>query len=495
MKSEHIQQVKQLGIIADNIFNFLPYVRIQDPGELAKEYELWPHLIDFYHQLKTEQFLDVIKAKQDGISWALAIIALQEIMTIPGWNVLEISQGMVEAQELLAKSRIVYENLPDWIKSLPIYRKPEPNSSEQFGFEALGSVIKAFPSTETAGIGKTVGRVIHDEADFHDFYLANLGHTRATVADSPERRLVAVSTVNTDKQDSDFQQHFKAARDGQNGFKALFYGVFARPDRDEAFYEQLVKEYQDRPWVLKRNYPRTIEEALSPLSAVSCFQKDVLEKLWENKTDPIETRQGFIHIFYPPRVGTQYVAGVDVGEGVGLDYSSLTIVGKDGLNAEVVAKIYTNTLATDLFAYECDKLCREYFNCLLAVENNAIGVAVINKLLELNYPNLFSSEAGEKRRKNISTTGTEKVGWTSGEKNKYTAMVELIQSVNNGSLRTRFEPQIKELKEMQWVGDKTVPSGRTHGDTVISLMLANQMLKQAKGSFKPSFFVQGRQVF
>jgi len=49
MKSEHIQQVKQLGIIADNIFNFLPYVRIQEPGELAKEYELWTHLIDFYH--------------------------------------------------------------------------------------------------------------------------------------------------------------------------------------------------------------------------------------------------------------------------------------------------------------------------------------------------------------------------------------------------------------------------------------------------------------
>jgi len=489
------EKLREIGRIAANPLAFLKYVRIQEPGQLALEYQLWPHLLDFYKQLQTQKFIDLIKAKEIGISWSLAITALRETMTRPGWVVLEISKGMVEAQELLAKSRIVYENLPEWLKEIPEYREPKPNSGEQFGFDRLGSVIQAFPSTESSGIGKTVGRVIHDEADFHDYYLANLGHTRATVADSPERRLVAVSTVNTEKQDSDFQQHWKAARDGENDFKALFYGVFSRPDRDEAWYEQLVKEYKDRPWIVKRNYPRTVEEALSPLSAASCFKKEALDKLWYNTNREPEIRQGFIYILCPPRVGTQYAGGADIGEGIGRDYSCLVILGKEGLTYEVAAVIYTNTLATDLFAYECDKLCREYFECPLAVENNSIGVATLNKLQELGYTNLFSSEADGKRKKNISITGSEKVGWTTGEKNKDIAYRELITAVNDGSVITRFSPMIKEFMELQWINAKPVPTGKTHGDTVMASALSYQMIKQIKALFKPSYFVRGKQIF
>ena len=478
------QKIEELVKIAANPLDFLPFVKIQEPGELALDYQLWPHLIDFFKALEIYKLIDLIKAKQDGISWALSIHALRKIMTIPGWNVLEISKGQLEAQQLLAKSRTVYNNLPEWMKIFTL----EPNSTEKFGFKEMKSQIIALPSTETAGIGQTAGTVIHDESDFHDYYEVNLSHTRATVADGTNRQLISVSTVDKTKPDSYFKEHWKLARDGKNGFKAKFYGYNARPDRDEVWYQHLVEENKDTPWVVEGNYPKTAEEALSPQSAVSCFNKDRLDRLWYNIMGEPETRQGFIHILYPPRVGTQYVAGVDVGEGVGLDYSCLTIVGKQGLNSEVAAVIYTNTLATDLFAYECDKLCREYFDCLLGVENNAIGVAVINKLLELGYPRLYYSD-----------TKKQKAGWTTGEKNKYTAIVALIDAINNGSLVTRFKPQVKEMMEYQWAMNKgryrPTPTGKTHGDTVISLMLANEMLKYIGTVRKASMYVGGTKVF
>ncbi len=474
-----IEQTNEMVKIANSPFAFLPYVKIQEPGELALDYDLWPHLEDFFNHLEREKLIDLIKSKQIGISWALAIYALWKIYTVAGWNVLEFSQGKVEAQELLAKSKIVYNNLPDWMKLYTL----EPNSTERFGFKEMHSKITALPSTETAGIGETAGLVIHDESEFHDFYEVNLSHTRATVADSPDRQLISVSTVDITKPSSYFKEHWKAAEAGRNGFKALFYGVFSRPGRGQEFYDQMVRENENTPWVVGANYPRSVEEALSPLSAQSCFNTDRLDKLWENTTEP-ETRQGFIHIFYEPRVGTQYVAGVDVGEGVGLDYSCLTIIGKQGLNSEVVAVIYTNTLATDLFAYETDKLCREYHDCLLAVENNSLGVAVTNKLVELGYPNLFYADKEKK-----------KVGWTTGEKNKQLALIELVQVVNDGSLASRFKPQVQEMMEQQWVNGKAVPTGRTHGDTVISLMIANQMLKLAGEPEKAHMFVGGQQIW
>ena len=457
-----------------SIFHFLKYVKIQEPGELAVDYVLWPHLVDFYNQLKTERFIDLVKSKQIGVSWALAIQALWEIYYINGWPVLEFSRGQVESQALLAKSKIVYANLPKWMQIYTL----EPNSTERFGFKEMGSEITAFPSTETAGIGKTAGRVIHDESDFHEYYEVNLSHTRATVADSSERKLVSVSTVDKTKPDSYFKGHWKDARDEKNGFKALFYGYDVRPNRDEAFYDAMVRENEKTPWVVEANYPKTAEEALSPQSALSCFKKEALDRLWDSAEAALETRQGFIHIFTPPRVGVRYGAGADVGEGVGLDYDCLSILGKEGGMSWLAAVIYTNKLATDLYAYECDKLCREYFDCLLGVENNGLGVAVLNKLKELGYPKLFSSEVDRKTRMGTKLTRAEKLGWTTGERNKQTGIVELVESVNDGSLDTKFKPQVKEMMEYQWVNSKPVPTGATHGDTVISLMLAHQMLKR-----------------
>ena len=119
------------ALIGSSIFEFLKYIKIQEPSKLAKEYELWSHLVDFYHQLKTEPLIDLIKSKKVGISWALAIWALYKIYTIPGWNVLEFSKGQVEAQELLNKSKVAYMNLPKWLKVFVV----EPSSTEVFGFK------------------------------------------------------------------------------------------------------------------------------------------------------------------------------------------------------------------------------------------------------------------------------------------------------------------------------------------------------------------------
>ena len=476
------EKLDTIARITVNPFAFLELVKIQEPGKLVLEYQLWPHLIDFYRELENQKLIDLIKAKQIGVSWALAIHALRKIMTVPGMNVLEISQGEREAQSLLVKSRIVFSNMPDWIKNEPAYEL-EFDSTEKFGFKNLHSRITALPSKETSGIGETAGLVIHDESDFHDYYEVNLSHTSATVADSPDRQLISVSTVDKTKPDSYFKTHWKAARDGQNGFKALFYGYDVRPNRDEAWYQKLLKENEATPWVVEANYPRTAEEALSPQTATSCFNKERLDKLWYNSMDNPDIEQGFIYILYPPRVGTQYVAGVDVGEGVGLDYSCTTVVGKNGMDSEVVAVIYTNTLGTDSFAFETDRLCRKYLNAKICLDNIGIGKAVADKLEQLGYPNLYRSGA------------KDKIGWSLTRPNKRDLAVKLIEAVNNGSLTTRFKPQVSELMEYQWIKGYPEPTGKTHGDTVISLMFANEMLKHTGVVRKASMYVGGKKLF
>ena len=476
-----------MGLIFIDFGEFLRYVRIQEPGELSLEFQFWPHLVDFVRHLRTYNLIDVLKSKQVGISWILAAYALWKIYTCQGWNTLEISKGKDAAVELLGKSKVIYDNLPAWMRVYTVY----PLSETQFGFKEMRSVITAYPSTETSGVGETAGLVIHDESDFHEFFKVNLGHTRATVADSPERQLITVSTVDKTLPGSYFKEHWKASNNGEidrlipgigsNGFKALFYPYDVRPGRDEKWYQAIERENKDEPWKTKGNYPRTIREALEPLAAVSCFKADVLTRLWE-ESGYGEVREGFIHILQPPVVGVQYAAGIDVGEGVGLDYSALTIIGKKGLSAEVVAVIYSNQVGTDSFAFECNKLCREYHSPLLVVDNIGIGRAVIDKLVELGYPKLYKMNEN-------------KHGWALTRPNKRELVVKTVERVNNGTLVTRFKPQVKEMMEYQWVNGYPEPMGKTHGDLVISLMLAGAVLDKIGAVVEASMYIKGRRVW
>ena len=56
-------KIKKIIEIAANPFAFLEFVKIQEPGQLALDYELWPHLIDFYRALSKYKFIDLIKSK------------------------------------------------------------------------------------------------------------------------------------------------------------------------------------------------------------------------------------------------------------------------------------------------------------------------------------------------------------------------------------------------------------------------------------------------
>ena len=476
------EKIRELELINEDFTLFLKYVKIQEPGELAVEWVFWPHLLDFIDQLGENNLIDLIKSKQIGISWILAAYALWKIYTIPGWNVLELSKGLDEAKKLLDKSRIIYNNLPDWMLVFDVL----PDSAHQFGFKKMKSVITAFPSTETAGIGETAGTVIHDESDFHEFYEVNLSHTRATVADSKERQLISVSTVDKTKPDSYFKNHWKDADAGKNGFKALFYGWDVRPNRDDEWYQVIVKENEERPWVVKGNYPKTAKEALEPLSAISCFNADVMTRMWDDASYG-ETEKGFIHIFCPFVVGTHYSAGIDVGEGVGLDYSVFNIVGKQGLMSEVAAVIYSNSIGTDAFAYECYQLGEKYGFPRLVVDNIGIGRAVIDKLIELGYPNLYYTKNDKGENK--------KCGWALTRPNKRELVVKLVERVNNGSLITGFKPQVQEMMEYQWINGYPEPVGKTHGDTVISLMFANIILDDVGPLEEASMWIGGKQIF
>ena len=81
----------------------------------------------------------------------------------------------------------------------------------------------------------------------------------------------------------------------------------------------------------------------------------------------------------------------DVARGDGADYSVFHIIKLDTM--EVIAE-YQGKPNLDMYSNILLQAGKEYGNCLLVVENVGIGISILEKLNELEYPNIYYSIKG-----------------------------------------------------------------------------------------------------
>ncbi len=117
---------------------------------------------------------------------------------------------------------------------------------------------------------------------------------------------------------------------------------------------------------------------------------DDLKRILENVQDPAY-RTGFDRnywIWKKPEDGRQYLAIADVARGDGSDYSVCQVIDLETM--EQVAE-YQGKITPDMFAPLLASIGAEYNDSLLVIENNSLGIGVLSRLQELQYPNLYFS--------------------------------------------------------------------------------------------------------
>ena len=81
-----------------------------------------------------------------------------------------------------------------------------------------------------------------------------------------------------------------------------------------------------------------------------------------------------------------YLIVVDVARGDGADKSAFHIFKIETM--EVIAE-YQGKVTPDLFSEIVYNAGQEYGNAMIVVENNSVGFAVLDKLIERSYPNIY----------------------------------------------------------------------------------------------------------
>jgi len=453
------------------------YWMIRHPSQGLIPFELREaQIIGLNHWLDNRYSL-TLKARQIG--WSTLATAFQVWWALfkPESEIIDVSRTEREAKDLLAKSLRGYNNLPEWMR-VRVGTVSETQTEVVF---SNGSKIASHPSASNPARGTSASLIVVDEWAF----LPNPDEAWASMEPVVDvgGRIIGLSTPNG--WGNFFHTLWSEAKAGVNQFETLFFGWDAVPERDRAWWE--AKRAALPAWQLAQEYPSNEREAFVQ-SGRNVVDQDVIDLI--GVVEPrvgvlrddgvsggrswqfVEETNGPLRVWEEPKERGVYVIGADVAEGLDHgDFSSAHVVSAD--TGEVVAHWHGH-LAPDLFAAELFKLGCWFNDALVAPESNNHGLTVVTGLRHMRYPRLFRTRSlGSIRRE-----PQQRFGWLTNVVTKPILVDELVANLRDGTLQLFCEHTKAELETFTRDA-KGRMRGSPHDDRVISLGVANQMLKYA----------------
>jgi len=454
---------------------FLRYCYLLDRvgGQGVIKMEPWQHLVDLARAFQTGRSFVILKGRQIGITWICCAYGLWRAMFTPGANVLLLSKREDEAKELLENVKIIESNLPKHLRM----RIGKENESEIRFAETL-STVKVLPSTADAGRSETAALVIMDEWAFHPYAEANYAGFRPAAEHGGQ--IIGVSTANGTG--NFFHRTYLAGKDGQGVLEARFLPYYVRPGRDDAWYDREKEEYSSKGMLrlFHQEYPKDDSEAF--VASGSCFfDLDAIADCVERFVEPPSRREdnGGLLIWREPEVGSTYVIGADVAEGIKRgtsDFSHAAVY--DWRRRTQVAALH-GKWPPDAFANRLFQLGQAYGVAFMGVERNGPGVAVLLALRQLAYPNLYWDKHPEDLSQGRQYAPV--LGWNTNRATKPILEADLSSAISSRSLVARDENFWQECRTYVELGfGKRGAQAGCKDDRVIAHGIANQMFRHAR---------------
>lgn len=451
--------------------NFLKFVKIPQPGTGMIALQQWSYVLEVVGDLETEDSLIYTKARQIGFTTIISAYALWHAQYVPYGLVLNFSKGEREAWQFLAKSRATYETLPPELQ-VPL---AEPDNREQMTFENKGQIL-ALPSTEGAGRGLNPTLALIDEADRHEYLEAAYNSVKPGLSDN-HGQIVMFSTINPYKIGGLFQEAYQNAP--ANGFHKRFFGWRVRPGRDDEWYAEERKKYQDLA-LFQKEFPETEEEAFAPAKAIAAFDLEVLTKMKALTREPMRVLtlgngvQANIYREFEP--GRRYVAATDTSHGAGKDFSVTGIL--DVTDRMVVADIFSQVVDPRELGVASVELLNGYDSPIWGIEDNDWGILCIRAAQELRYKRMYHREEGKPGWHTFDTASHAGGG-------RFEIWGNLIQVINGGSFTI---PNKEGLAQFFTVIRNPDKDGRIeaqqggHDDYPMWMCIAWQLRNQARAA-------------
>lgn len=407
---------------------------------------------------------------------------------------------------------LVFDVSDDVKKKFKDVGKPSPG---------LGSVIKTGTASNLGtGRSDTIQLLHGSEIGEWEHGEELVGSLLQTVPSRPNTMIFLESTANG--MGNYFHKEWKAAKKGESVFEPFFFpwwqhdeyempGKITEYSEEELEIGELIRsagyddaaierkmnfrrykerEFKSDPKRLYQEYPSTDHEAFlaSGRPRFDIPSLLIYEKKAEAEGPPktysltdrddrsilaLEEIGAPLKIWDLPELGKDYVIGADTAEGLkDGDYSVADVI--DTVTLKTVAK-WRGHCDPDQFGFILDRLGRFYNFALMGVEINNHGLAVVQRLRDLFYTNLYRREKGIDER---FEEATSKLGWKTDMRTKPLMIDHLAEAIRE---RLVVDYDIAFVEEaMTYVVDD---NGRTNAeegnfdDTIMAKAIALQMFE------------------
>lgn len=451
-KQKQIAEIVKCG--KDPTYFINRYVKIQHPLKGRIPFHTFPFQDDCLVAFNENRFNVVVKSRQLGLSTLTAAYAVWLAMFRKDKSILIIATKLAVAQNFIKKVKIALTGIPKWMWITEITAK----NTQAIEF-SNGSQIKAVPTSDDAGRSEALSLLIVDEAAFirnFDELWKGLYPTLSTGG-----RAILVSTPNG--AGGQYYDTYHGAVEGDNEFNPIKLPWDVHPERDEEWFNKEARNL---------NKQQIAQELLCDFQASgeTFLSSEVIQRLQSQIRSPIERwgPENTIWVWKYFLEGHKYVISADVARGDGNDYSTFHVI--DTNESEVVAEL-KGKVPPDQLAVLLAEAGRRYGNALLCPESNTYGYAVLTKLRDLGYTNLYFSK--EKDRFNVMYGGEAigKAGFSTQGHSRAQILTKLEEVVRNDKISVYSSRLVSELKTFIWSGQKAQAQRGGNDDLVISLAI------------------------
>lgn len=436
-------------------------IKGKTPGLVTfKLKEVQKHL---FNALNTYNRIISNKARQLGLSTAVAGYFYHNTIMNPGTNTALIGYNSDLTAELLEKVKLFYKTTPAEIRPSIHY-----NSKYEISFPKIDSKILVLPSTENVGRGYTLHNVLATELSAWEKAEEKMATLEASVPVTG--KLVVESTPR-----GTGNLYHRMWVTPNNGYHKLEYGWWWEYTQEEIALIELRMNDESK---FAQEYGLEFLTTGRPVfdqRVVRQMRKHILKVGDEYPVGSgykVYEEDGWT-FYKKPEEGKQYVVGADVAEGVtGGDYSTASVF--DRGNGEEVA-FYRGHIAPDMFGKSLSKIGFLYNKALLVVEVNNNGLVTLTELRNSMYPSLYYRPA---KFDAIATGYTDKLGWRTTRVTRSLLIQDLNAAMRDGEILIHSKDILDEMIVFVYDSNNDmVPQPGFHDDTIFSTGIANQGFK------------------
>ena len=451
-KQEMMREIVKCG--KDPVYFIDNYSKITHPQRGLIPFRLYDFQKDLLRDYEVSRFNIILKARQLGISTVTASYIVWMMLFRKEKNILVVATKLQVAANLVKKVKLAIRNLPEWLQLATVVI----DNRNSFAL-SNGSQIKASSTSGDAGRSEALSLLVVDEAA-HVEGMSDLWTSLYSTL-STGGRCIALSSPNG--VGNWFHKTYVEASEGKNDFHPTKLLWDVHPDRDTAWYEKETKNMS------ARDAAQELECSFN-MSGETVFHGSDISIIEENISEP-KYKTGFdrnMWIWEEYNAGEQYLLTADVARGDGKDYSVFHIF-KLG-TMELVAE-YQGKVTPDIFSRILIDSGGEYGNCLLVVENNSVGYAVLDKLMDANYPNIYFSV--KSTHEYVDQLQAESVsnsvpGFSTTTKTRPLIIAKMEEFVRNKLITINSSRLLNEMRTFVWNHGKPVAMRSYNDDLVMA---------------------------